>query len=210
MKRVTSPWLAVHADTRERAAMSSSQFEMVPSRPSRDRPDRRTIIGAAVRAVLTTVALVILYYLLPFDRLENEAVLGWFMLGLAAFVGLVALQLRSILQAQHPALRAIEVLGTALPVFILVFASTYLTMAANESSSFSESLNHTDALYFTMTVFSTVGFGDIAPRTEVARIAVTVQMAGNFVVLGLLARVIVGAVQFTLRKHDGTPSDPIA
>lgn len=190
--------------------MSSSPFEMVPGRPSRDRPDRRTIIGAAVRAVLTTVALVILYYLLPFDRLDNEAILGWFTLGLAAFVGLVALQLRSILKAQHPGLRAIEVLGTVLPVFILVFASTYLTMASNESSSFSESLNHTDALYFTMTVFSTVGFGDIAPRTEAARIAVTLQMASNLVVLGLLARVIVGAVQFTLRQHDGTPSDPIA
>jgi hypothetical protein len=33
-----------------------------------------------------------------------------------------------------------------------------------------------DALYFSVTVLSTVGFGDISPVTQATRIVVTVQM----------------------------------
>jgi hypothetical protein len=36
-------------------------------------------------------------------------------------------------------------------------------------------LTRTDALYFTVTVFSTVGFGDITAKTETARLVVTGQ-----------------------------------
>jgi voltage-gated potassium channel len=37
-------------------------------------------------------------------------------------------------------------------------------------------MTHTDALYFTVTVFATVGFGDITARTDTARLLVTVQI----------------------------------
>jgi hypothetical protein len=41
-----------------------------------------------------------------------------------------------------------------------------------------EPLSRTDALYYTITVFSTVGFGDITPRADLARIVTMVQMGG--------------------------------
>jgi voltage-gated potassium channel len=50
-------------------------------------------------------------------------------------------------------------------------------------------------LYFTVTVFSTVGFGDIFPASEAARLLVTAQMILNLIVLGLGVRLIVGAAQ---------------
>jgi len=52
-----------------------------------------------------------------------------------------------------------------------------------------------DALYFTVTVFSTVGFGDITAKTEAARLVVTGQMITDLVTIGLAVKVIVGAVK---------------
>ena len=57
------------------------------------------------------------------------------------------------------------------------------------------SLTRTDALYFTVTVFTTVGFGDITATTQAARLIVTVQMILDLGVLGLGIRVFLGAVQ---------------
>lgn len=59
-----------------------------------------------------------------------------------------------------------------------------------------------DALYFTMTVFSTVGFGDITPVSEPARLLITGQMAVDLVLIGVAARVLVGAVQEGVRQRN--------
>ena len=56
-------------------------------------------------------------------------------------------------------------------------------------------LTRTDTLYFTVTVFATVGFGDISPASQAARLVVTAQMILNLIVLGLGVRLIVGAAQ---------------
>jgi voltage-gated potassium channel len=70
-------------------------------------------------------------------------------------------------------LRAIEALATSVPLFLLLFASTYVVMAAMSASNFGGRLTHTDGLYFTVTIFSTVGFSDITAKTEAARLVVT-------------------------------------
>jgi hypothetical protein len=54
----------------------------------------------------------------------------------------------------------------------------------------------------TVTVFSTVGFGDITPKTELARLLVTGQMVVDVIILGLAIKVIVGAAR---SKRSGTP-----
>jgi putative Mn2+ efflux pump MntP len=115
--------------------------------------------------------------------------------GLVVFIGLVAFQVRSIVRSPFPGLRAIEALATSVPLFLLLFAATYDVMAALSASSFSQPLTRTDALYFTVTVFATVGFGDIAAKTEAARLVVTGQMIADLIIIGLGVRVIVGAVR---------------
>jgi hypothetical protein len=85
-------------------------------------------------------------------------------------------------------------------------ASTYVVMAKFSASNFSGQLSHTDALYFTVTVFSTVGFGDIAARTEAARLVVTTQMIADIVILGIAAKTIVGAAQRARRDQPVQPS----
>ena len=58
-----------------------------------------------------------------------------------------------------------------MPVFLLVFAATYFMMEQANADNFNvDSLTRTDSLYFTVTVFATVGFGDIAAISQVARV----------------------------------------
>jgi hypothetical protein len=92
-------------------------------------------------------------------------------------------------------LRAAESLATSVPLFLLLFAATYVVLAALSTRNFGEHLSHTDGLYFTVTVFSTVGFDDITAKTETTRLMVTAQMIADLIVLGLAIRVIVGAVR---------------
>ena len=68
-------------------------------------------------------------------------------------------------------------------------------MAAISVGNFGEPLTRTDALYFTVTVFSTVGFGNIRGKTEAARLVVTGQMIVDLAPFGLSVKVIVGAVK---------------
>jgi hypothetical protein len=68
-------------------------------------------------------------------------------------------------------------------------------LADAQPQAFSEPLSRTDALYFTITVFSTVGFGDIVPVTDGGRVATMVQMVGDLLVVGLVLRVMLGAVK---------------
>lgn len=75
-------------------------------------------------------------------------------------------------------------------------------MAALSARSFSQPLNHTDALYFTVTVFATVGFGDTTATTATARQVVTGQMIIDLIILGLGARVILGAVSRGRQRQE--------
>ena len=158
------------------------------------RPSYRRILRSFLRATGSTIALVAIYYLLPLDHSSTPIAVTTLVIGLVAFIGLIAFQVRSIIRSQFPGLRAIEALATSVPLYLLLFASAYVVMATISRSNFGGPLTHTDALYFTVTVFSTVGFGDITAKTETARLVVTMQMIADLLVIGVGLRVIVGAV----------------
>jgi hypothetical protein len=153
------------------------------------------IVRGLLRAVGSTVALVAIYYLLPLDHSATWAAVTMLVIGLVVLIGLVAFQVRSISTSPFPGVRALEGLATSVPLFLLLFAAAYLVMASISASNFSQPMTHTDALYFTVTVFTTVGFGDITAKTEAARLVVTGQMIVDLIVIGLGVRVIVGAVK---------------
>jgi voltage-gated potassium channel len=167
---------------------------------------RRRLIGLGLfRALALTVVLVGLFYLLPLDRITNVPVV--LVAGLLILLAVTVWEVREIVRASYPAIRAIEALATTVPLFLLLFASAYLTMADTTPASFStHPLTRTDALYFTVTVFSTVGFGDITAVSRSARLVVTVQMLLDLLALGLVVRVFLGAVQIA-RRH-GSAADP--
>ena len=156
---------------------------------------RRRFAGLAVlRSLVTLVVLVVLYYVLPLDHVKNVPLT--LAVGLVILAAVTVLQLRVISRAARPGLRAIEALATTLPLFLLLFASAYFIMAGTSPANFStHSLTRTDALYFTVTVFSTVGFGDITAVSQSARLVVIVQMLLDLLALGLVVRAFTSAVQ---------------
>jgi voltage-gated potassium channel len=183
----------------------TAQHDQVEARASSGR-----IAWTALRVAVSAAALVTLYYLLPLDHSSMPAAVTMLVTGLVAFIALVALQVRSITQSPFPRLRAIEALATSVPLFLLLFAATYVVLAALSVSNFGGHLSHTDGLYFAVTVFSTVGFGDITAKTATARLVVTGQMITDLIVLGLAIKVIVGAVSRGQQRQDrrGQHPDP--
>jgi voltage-gated potassium channel len=162
---------------------------------------RRLVVRALLRASLTVTVLVVLYFTLPITgSLDDPAALR-LVVGLLALAGVVTWQVRAVLRSRYPVMRAVEALAAAVPLFLLVFAVAYLRMADADAEAFSEPLSRTGALYFTITVFSTVGFGDITPRSDPARVVTMVQMLGDLLVVGLVLRLMVGAVKAGLQRR---------
>jgi ion channel len=162
---------------------------------------RRLVVRALLRASVTATVLVVLYFTLPITgSLDGSAALR-LVVGLLGFAGVVTWQIRAVLRSRYPGLRAVEALAAAIPLFLLVFAAADLRMADADAGAFSEPLSGTDALYFTITVFSTVGFGDITPRADLARVATMVQMLGDLLVVGLVLHLMVGAVKVGLQRR---------
>ena len=167
----------------------------------------RRVVVTLLRALGSTVALVAIYYLLPLDRTSIGVAVGMLVFGLLALVGLVAFQVRSIIKAKYPALRAVGALATSVPLFLLLFAGTYFVMGGISEANFNEPLTRTDALYFTVTVFATVGFGDIVATTQGARVVVMGQMVAGIVTIGLGARVVVDAVKRGQQRQPVSETD---
>jgi voltage-gated potassium channel len=169
---------------------------------------RRIIIIGLLRALAITAAVVAAYYLLPLDRLAGVPLGFSFVAGLVVLTAMSVYQVRAIINASYPAIRAIEALAATAPLFLVLFAAIYFLMAQADLNNFNvHSLTRTDALYFTVTVFTTVGFGDIVATTQVARLVVTVQMILDLVVLGLGVRVFLGAVQRGRQQHTAQETE---
>ena len=163
--------------------------------PDQVRPPVGRVVAAIIRAVASTAVLLAVYYGLPLERIPRWELIMILAIGILLLIGLVVVQTRLISSSPFPGVRAVEAVAVSVPLFLLLFAGCYVAMSTDSGGSFTEPMTHTNALYFSVTVFSTVGFGDISAKTEAARVLVTVQMVLNLIVLGVGARVIVGAVQ---------------
>jgi hypothetical protein len=166
------------------------------------RQRRRLLVVALLRALLTAIVLVALYYLLPVDEeLRLSSVLRMVM-GLALFVAVLIWQIRKVVTSRHPGIRAIEALAVTVPLFLLLFAATYFLMSVHGSGTFSqEHLTRTDTLYFAVTIFSTVGFGDISATSQSARLVVTFQMLLDLVILGVGINAFVSAARLGRKRQ---------
>jgi hypothetical protein len=166
----------------------------------------RFLLLAVIRPLLTIIVQVVAYYLLPVDHRMNAATVVELGIGFVVVVALVVWEVRVILRSPYPALQGVQALAIIIPLFLLIFAYTYYILEHNLPNSFTTPLTRTDSLYFVVTVFATVGFGDITAVTQVARVLVIVQMIGDLLVIGGVLRVVVTAVQRgRARTRDGTP-----
>ena len=158
---------------------------------------RRLVVVAALRTIATVALLLVLYFLLPLGGGTSVEKVIKLTLGALALTAIIIWQVRQIIRSSHPVGRAVEALAFSVPLYVLLFATAYFAMAHSNPAAFGAALNRTDALYFSSTVFTTVGFGDITAKSESARLVVTAQMWLDLVFLGLVLRVVTGAIKFS-------------
>ena len=154
---------------------------------------RRLVIFALLRTVLVAAGLVVIYAFLPMEQWSGPETAVAFVVGLLLVAGLLGFEIRATIRSKHPGLRAVESLGASVPLLILVFATAEFLIDLRAPGSYSEPMTRLSALYLSVTVFATVGFGDIVPVSTLARVVCIVQMVTNLIFLGVVARVLFGA-----------------
>jgi hypothetical protein len=186
-------------------------MDPAPRAPQRladlDRAQRnRAIFQTAATVTLAWVLVISAFYLVPFAHLNGtRSVLR--LVTVVALVGAVlAVEIRRISTAELPELRAVEALAVVIAVFLTGFSIVYLNLSHGTQTTFSQPLDHTRALYFTISVFSTVGFGDITPRTDTARLIVAAQMLLDLVIIGTVVRLIFYAARTRIAPGEPSPS----
>lgn len=167
------------------------------------RERRRVLALTVVRSAAVATVVFAVYALLPATRDVGSA--GTFLrllAGLAAIGAALAWQVRAITRADHPVLRSAEAVTGLITLHLAVFAHIYLSISRTHPQAFTETLDHISALYFTVTVFATVGFGDIAPRSDGARLVAIIQMALNLALLGAGIRLLFAAARHGLARIE--------
>jgi voltage-gated potassium channel len=147
----------------------------------------------------------ILYSATPVAGESGPRALVELIAGLALFAAILPWLALSIVKAELPELRAVEAMAVAVLVLITVFAYTYLSLSRDNPARFSEPLDHTSAIYFTVTTLGTVGYGDITGKTEATRIFITIQILLDLVVLIAIARTVLFAARTGLRRQQQKP-----
>lgn len=158
-------------------------------------PSRLRVTGVLARALAVMAVIVVVYYLVPLRTTVDLGTLVRLLTGLAVLAWLIAWQLRAIVRSPYPTLRAVETLAMVIPAFLVLFAATYALLSQARPAAFTEPMSRTDALYFTVTVLATVGFGDISPESPAARIVVTLQMIADLLLLGAVLRAVLDAAK---------------
>ena len=166
------------------------------------------VLAAVLRIVVAAGAEVTIFYVLPMSPSDHASPLAVAAMVVAALGLIIGLQVVAIIRSPRPGIRAVELLAASVPLLLLCFAAAYYHPSGTATKNFTQPLGRTDAIYFTTTIFSTVGFGDIAPVSQTARLLVTAQMLVDLVVLGVGLKVITGAVKLgrQRRARTGAPA----
>lgn len=171
--------------------------------------EHRELLATVLRATLSAGVLLAVYFLVPIGHrriahslLGDVSVMARLGVATAVFIAVLIFEVRGITRARHPMLRAGVAMAIVIPLFLIFFAWIYLNMSNSDSNTFAGgAMSHMTALYFTVTVFSTVGFGDITPHTDLARLITTVQMLADLAVIAVVVRLIFGVASRSVAER---------
>ena len=157
--------------------------------------------------IITFVAIIGMYYIIPLNTTEFRA--GYILLLIlagVAFLAVLAWQVREIFRAEMPGLRAVQAVVVAVPLFLTGYAALYVILSEAQGG-FTEQMTRTSALYFSVVIFSSVGFGDITPTSDLNRIVVMSQMLAGLVFIATVIRLFFGASKMSLQRRQSNSDD---
>ncbi|MFK8023004.1 MAG: ion channel [Ilumatobacter sp.] len=159
--------------------------------------DRRRMIVTVAQSVAIAIGCLFVYFIAPLDADRGARGGVRAALALTLLVIVIVGQTLAVLRSETPRLRLIQALAIMVSLVLTVAAASYLAISASTPTAFTERLDHVDALYLLMMTMTTIGFGVIGAVSTLARVAVMIQMAFNFIALGVAAKVMLGRVQNT-------------
>ncbi|WP_142214499.1 potassium channel family protein [Streptomyces sp. SLBN-118] len=140
------------------------------------------------------------YFLLPLDSLgPDRPLVSWtiFFAGLAVATYLLLRQIRDA-YIDRPGAHPVIVIPVLMLMAVLLFSGTYYALA-KDPDSFQGLKTRLDALYFTVITLATVGYGDVVPLSQTARLVTMFQILYSFVILTAAAT----AVSRRVRRRAG-------
>jgi hypothetical protein len=124
---------------------------IVPFEELTPRERRAKIAQAILTASVVATLIVLVYFGFPLTRTLPERSVILFVVSLV-LVGMVWIaQILATLQSPYPNLRAMESLGTSVPLYLVTFAATHYLIEYRHAGSYSQPMTRLDALYFATT-----------------------------------------------------------
>jgi hypothetical protein len=157
---------------------------MVEAVAASGRIPRRLLVIAIARVLAVTFGTLLVYFLIPIQGETAAYSAVGACVGIAIILVVFARQISRVSRSQRPVMAAVEALVLVFGLFTAFFALLYVSVATSNPQAFTEDIDKVAGIYFTTTVLTTVGFGDITPVNDLARGLVTVQMVLGAALIG--------------------------
>jgi hypothetical protein len=148
------------------------------------------------RLVLGALGMVVIFYAVPVSTQTStgRAVVSVAvtLLGIAALAWAITTQLKRQL---HSRSEDVHTLVMLLVLVAMVFALGFYVLEEHRPGEVSGVSTRTDALYFTLSTLTTVGYGDVHATGQLARGLVILQLVFNAVFVGALVSTVVGTIR---------------
>jgi hypothetical protein len=142
------------------------------------------------------------YFLIPLDKEFGDLLALLLVITVAgSLIPLSFRQARLVLRSPHPLLDAVRCIVTGFVMVIVSFSSAYYVLGTGREDQIVGLETKLDAVYFSVTIMATVGFGDIHATGQLARGIVTWNMVVNFALLAVALRVVSWALK---ERHGGS------
>jgi voltage-gated potassium channel len=187
--------------------MGSGFTELFNGTPAEDVVSRRLIVVALARVLGIVAVTLLAYFVIPIEgaNAARSAVVAA-SVGIATILAVFARQMSRVSRSQRPALAAVEALVLVFGLFLCFFALLYVALSAGDPGAFTQGVNKVAGIYFTMTILTTVGFGDISAVSDTARVMVTLQMVLGVILIGTAVK----ALAFSATRAVAERTDTIA